>query len=101
MCFSVIQRDLNRHSPSVSSERSDRSIPVPPRTKKHAHTNSISSTTSSATTATTATTGTTHSVTSLGPPPPPPSGPVGRAPLPPPRKSNQRFVFILDFVFCC
>ncbi|XP_046801815.1 stromal interaction molecule homolog isoform X1 [Lucilia cuprina] len=75
--------DLNRHSPSVSSERSDRSIPVPPRTKKHAHTNSISSTISSATTTTT-----THSVTSV-PPPPPPSGPIGRAPLPPPRKSNQ------------
>ncbi|XP_065362828.1 stromal interaction molecule homolog isoform X2 [Calliphora vicina] len=79
-----VVHDLNRHSPSVSSERSDRSIPVPPRTKKHAHTNSISSTTSSATTTTA-----THNVTSVAPPPPPPSGPIGRAPLPPPRKSNQ------------
>ncbi|KAM7348334.1 stromal interaction molecule isoform 2-T3 [Cochliomyia hominivorax] len=84
---SVIHRDLNRHSPSVSSERSDRSIPVPPRTKKHAHTNSISSSTSSTVTANSAIA--THSVTSVAPPPPPPSGPIGRAPLPPPRKSNQ------------
>ncbi|XP_075159196.1 stromal interaction molecule isoform X4 [Haematobia irritans] len=82
--------DVNRHSPSVSSERSDRSsIVVPPRTKKANHSNPNLSlaivTTSPSTSATTP-----SSTTSISSPSPPSAAPVGRAPLPPPRKSNQR-----------
>ncbi|XP_058977729.1 stromal interaction molecule homolog isoform X4 [Musca domestica] len=93
--------DGNRHSPSVSSERSDRSsITVPPRTKKLNHSNvSLSLTTTAVANATT----TSHiSTPSMQPSTPPsstssgvagggnPLGGGGRAPIPPPRKSNQR-----------
>lgn len=85
--------DGSRHSPSVSSERSDRSsIVVPPRTKKVNH-NNVALTL--ATVATTTTTITNQVNTPISPPTPPTGGgpcPVGRAPLPPPRKSNQRLV---------
>ncbi|XP_013099772.2 uncharacterized protein LOC106082017 [Stomoxys calcitrans] len=79
--------DANRHSPSVSSERSDRSsIVVPPRTKKANHSNPNLSLALVTTTVATATSPT-SSISS--PSPPSGVGPVGRAPLPPPRKSNQ------------
>ncbi|XP_055842865.1 stromal interaction molecule homolog isoform X2 [Episyrphus balteatus] len=54
--------DDSRHSPSVSSERS---IPIPPRTKKPSVPPTV---------------------------PTPPSGPIGRAPLPPPRRTNQSHI---------
>ncbi|XP_073833991.1 stromal interaction molecule isoform X5 [Musca autumnalis] len=99
--------DGHRHSPSVSSERSDRSsITVPPRTKKVNHSNvSLSLTTATTTTSTALTNATPTSQINTPmqqPPTPPISGGVGsgggvnplagvgRAPIPPPRKSNQR-----------
>lgn len=89
--------DVNRHSPSVSSERSDRSsIAVPPRTKKLTHNNSQSSATIASITSSTATTPSSQAISIQPPPPPNPSAPVGRAPLPPPRKSNHRFVLHSD-----